>query len=95
MTAAGGGAAAAAAAIAEAVKASGAIVRVEGRDFENLVRRLEDPLVIHSQPGGMFSRKHQYLTAHSGFVFHARTDAPLSLPSGTATIQAKKIWVPE
>jgi hypothetical protein len=96
MSAAGGGAAAAAAAaIAQAVKASGAIVRIEARDFENLVRRLDEPLVIHSAPGGMFNRKHQYLTSCAGFVFHARTDAPLTLPHKTPTVTAEKIWTPE
>jgi len=96
MNAAGGGAAAAAAAaIAQAIKASGAIVRIEGRDFENLVRRLEDPLVIHSPPTGMFNKKHQYLTSCAGFVFHTRTDAPLTLPHKIPTVTAQKVWVPE
>ena len=95
MTAAGGGAAAAAAAIAQAIKASGAIVRIEARDFENLVRRLDEPLVIHSAPGGMFNRKHQYLTSCAGFVFHTRTDTALTLPHKIPTVTAEKIWTPE
>jgi hypothetical protein len=95
MSAGGGAAAAAAAAIVQAIKASGAIVRIEARDFENLVRRLDEPLVIHSPPTGMFNKKHQYLTSCAGFVFHTRTDTALTLPHRAPTITAEKIWVPD
>ena len=34
------------AAIAQAVKASGAIVRMEPNDFQQIVYRIEDPLIV-------------------------------------------------
>lgn len=92
--AAGGGAAAAAAAIAEAVKASGAIVRIEAKDLEDLVRRAPDRLLIHSPPRGMFSRNHRYLTSYRGFVFFAESREEIFLPRGVEVVTARQIWIP-
>ncbi len=54
-------AAVAAAAIANAIKASGAIVRVEPRDFQKIVERCEAPLVVIA-PGGFFRARHNDLS---------------------------------
>lgn len=89
----GAAAAAAAAAIANAVKASGAIVRVESRDFAAILSKADEPLVVCTQ-GGIFSTKYQYLTAYKGLIFHTKTQTPLCLPAGVETVQAKKIWIP-
>jgi hypothetical protein len=94
MSAAAGGAAAAAAAIANAVKASGVLVRIEPGDFEELVARAADVLVIHQDPRGLFQRKHRYLTHYRGFAFHAESDQPLFLPGGTEVVACKHIWIP-
>src|SRR5687767_77785 len=51
-----------AAAIANAIRASGVVVRVEPQDFVNILRRTEKPLVVYAQ-GGFFSTNHQYLTS--------------------------------
>ena len=45
------GAAAAAAAIAQAIKASGVLVRVSQADFESILNRSEKPLVITATGG--------------------------------------------
>lgn len=87
------GAAAAAAAIANAIKASGAIVRVDSRDFDVILDKASDPLVVCAQ-GGLFSTKYQYLTAYKGLIFYTKTRTPIELPTGTETIQAQKIWIP-
>jgi hypothetical protein len=50
-----GGAAAAAAAIAQAIKASGVIVRVESEDFLGILTRQREPLVVHAT-GGIYAR---------------------------------------
>lgn len=47
--AAAGAAAAAGAIVAQAIKASGAIVEVEPEDFQNLVNREEKPLIVVSR----------------------------------------------
>jgi len=89
--AAAGGAAAAA--IAQAIKASGAIVRVESADFETILARAENPLVVYSE-GGFFSTTYQYLTAYKGLAFYCKSSTPLVLPAKIETIRAKKIWIP-
>ena len=53
--------------IAQAVKASGAIVRVEPDDFLKILARSADPLVISAQ-GGYLSGGHDYLTSYKGLV---------------------------
>lgn len=88
-----GAAAAAAAAIAQAIKASGVIVRVESLDFLDIVERQQGPLVVHAT-GGFLSTNYQYLTSYKGLAFFTKSDVPLRLPNDTELVQAKKIWIP-
>ncbi len=80
-------------AVADAIKASGAIVRVEPGDFEAILERTEAPLVVAAE-GGVFKTKYHYLTAYRGLIFYTRTPMPLALPPKTELINAQKIWVP-
>ena len=84
---------AAAAAIAEAIKASGAIVRVGPRDFATILSRVDEPLVVIAE-GGFFLASYQYLTSYKGLVFFAKSRTPLDLPPKAEVIQAEKIWIP-
>jgi hypothetical protein len=93
MSAGAAGAAAAAAAIANAIKASGAIVRVEPHDFLGILQRQQGALVVHAI-GGFFKTTYQYLTSYKGLVFFTKAQAPLVLPSGIELVQAKEIWIP-
>ena len=96
MTVAGtGGAAAAgaAAAIAQAIKASGAIVRVKPDDFQRILDRQREALVIHA-PGGFFGSSHQYLTSYKGLTFFTKTKGRLPLPGDSELIESDKIWIP-
>jgi hypothetical protein len=93
MSAGASGAAAAAAAIAQAIKASGVIVRVEPADFLSILQRQRGPLVVHAT-GGFFSTNYQYLTSYKGLAFFTKSPDPLDLPSGTELVQAKAIWIP-
>jgi hypothetical protein len=88
-----GAAAGAAAAIADAIKASGAIVRLESTEFTAILSRAENPLVIYYE-GGVFSTNYQYLTSYKGFAFYTKSQTPLTLPAGTELVTAKKIWIP-
>ena len=77
-----GDAAAAAVETANAIKASGAVVRVEARDFEAILGKVEAPLVVHAE-GGVFSRKYHYLTSYKGLIFYTRdADAPAPAAEG-------------
>lgn len=88
-----GVAGAAAAAIAEAVKASGAIVRVKPHEFTKLVSRAEEPLVVVAT-GGFVRTNYQYLLSYKGFVFFTKSDQPLQLPGDAEVVRAVKIWIP-
>jgi hypothetical protein len=85
--------AAAAAAIAQAIKASGVIVRVSEEDFANILSKTERPLVICSM-GGLFSKKYRYMTSYKGFAFFTKCSAPFMFPPKVETIVAGKIWIP-
>jgi len=88
-----GGAAAAAAMIAQAIKASGAIVNVGPGDFEAIVARILEPLVVQAQ-GGFFSTNYQYLTSYKGLFFYTKSKEPLRFPDDTEFVTAKNIWIP-
>lgn len=91
--AAGAGAAAAAAAIAQAIKASGVIVRLDPEEFSKVLNRAKDPLVVIAR-GGWLAAKYQYLFSHKGLAFFAGSDTPITLPSGCEIVTAKKIFIP-
>jgi len=90
---ASGGVAAVAAAIAQAIRASGVLVRVSPEDFQKILRQVEQPLVIYTT-GGFFTSNHQYLTSYKGFAFFTKSATEIILPAGTETIVANKIWIP-
>ena len=84
---------AAAAAIANAIKASGSIVRVEPNTFADILRKVERPLIVYAQ-GGLFSGKHHYLTTYKGLTFFTKSGEQIDLPRGVEIIVANKIWMP-
>ena len=81
------------AAIAQAVKASGAIVRVEPEDFLKILSRTRDPLVVTAK-GGVFKANYQYLTGYKGLAFYTKSSSPLMLPGSAEVITSKQIWIP-
>ena len=93
MTAGAEGAAVAAAALAQAVKASGAIGRVEPLDFKTILWKNDSPLVVMAE-GGLFKRTYQYLSAYKGLIFYTISKEPLELGNRVELVQAKSIWVP-
>ncbi len=87
------GATAAAAAIAQAIKASGVIVRMEPDEFLNLLSRHRDVLVVQAT-GGVFSTNYQYLFSYKGLAFYTKSSDPLPMPAGTEVVVARSIWIP-
>jgi len=87
------GAAGAAAAVAQAIKASGVVVRVEPGEFLKIVGRAENPLVVVAQ-GGFFNRGYQYLASYKGLAFFTKSPDPLPLPPGAEIVEAGGIWIP-
>ena len=90
MAAAAGAAAAAA---ANAIKAAGAVIFVEPEEFQKILARVEEPLVVVAD-GGFFRHKYQYLTSYKGLIFFASSDETIPLPGDTVIVNAGKIWVP-
>ena len=85
--------AAGAAAVANALKAIGAIVCVEPQEFLGILERIEKPLVVHS-PSGLLT-KCKYLTNYKGLTFFTKSKDALLIPASVEMITAKKIAVPE
>jgi ketopantoate hydroxymethyltransferase len=97
MAAAGGaaaGAGAAAAAIANAVKASGVLVRLEAGEMQKVLARMDRPAVVVVSHTGVFTKKNQYLTSWRGLAFYCKTTQELPLPSCAEVVAAKTIWMP-
>ena len=82
-----------AAAIANAIKASGAVVRVRPEDFVNILRKVEKPLVIVAE-GGLISTNYQYLVSYKGFAFFTKSPTPIQFAKGVEIVVADKIWIP-
>ncbi len=87
------GAAAQAAAVAQAIKASGVLVRLKPADFMRLLNKQEEPLVVTAR-GGLFQARWQYLMPYRGLVFFAGSAEPVPLPGRAEVIEAQKIWIP-
>ena len=85
--------AAAHAAVANAIKASGVIVRMEPEDFFMILKKVENPLVVIGRSA--FRKHHQYLTSYRGIAFFTTSKQELVLPPRTEFIRAKSISIPE
>ena len=79
--------------IANAVKASGAIVSIESKDFQYILTKSEKPLVIVSELK-FFGTYYRYLTGYKGFVFYTKSRTPLDFGSNVELMTAKSIWIP-
>jgi hypothetical protein len=90
---AGGAAGAvAAAAIANAIKASGAIINVDPKDFLTIISKAKEPLVVMADKS--FWSDYKYLSSYKGLAFYAKSNEKISLPGNAELIVARKIWVP-
>lgn len=88
-----GAAGAAAAAIAQAIKASGVLVRLDPPEFLKIANRAPEPLIV-AATSGFFSRNYQYLMGYKGLAFHTKSDQPLPLPATAEVVAAVRIWIP-
>jgi hypothetical protein len=85
---------AAQAAIANAIKASGVVVRLEAGDFMAILKRIDEPLVVAGM-GGVFRKHFRYLTSYKGLAFFTTSETQLLFPSRVEMVRAKKIWIPD
>ena len=82
------------AAIANALKASGVVVRMEPGEWMSILKRVDNPIVVVA-PGGMFKSKYHYLTSYRGLAFFTKSPQALVLPGRAEVITAKSISIPE
>lgn len=82
-----------AAAIAQAIKASGVLIRVEAGEFLRIVKKQEEPLVVFA-PAGFFQRGWRYLTSYKGLAFHTKSADALPLPPRAEIVEARSISIP-
>ena len=87
------GGAAAAAAIANAIKASGVLVRVEPDEFRKVLGLTKEPLIVIA-PGGFFGKKYQYLMSYKGLAFFTKSNVALELPADAEVVNAGNISIP-
>ena len=83
----------AAAQIAQAVRAFGAIVKVEPDQFLKILNKSSEPLVV-SAPVGFWSSGFRYLTGYKGLIFFTTANHELPLPNDVELVVAKKIIIP-
>jgi hypothetical protein len=93
MSAAAAGGAGAAAVIAQAIKACGVLVQVETPEFQKIVDRQKEPLVITGE-GGFLTTTYKYLCSYRGICFYAQSTSPIHIPANADVIVANKIWMP-
>jgi hypothetical protein len=101
MSAGAGGAAGASAAsaavaaqvVANAVRAMGAIVKIEPDGFQSLWAKQKEPLIVCAV-GGFFTTSYQYLMPYRGLVFYTKSPYALNLPGNAEVVTAKAIWIP-
>ena len=82
-----------AAAIAQAIKASGVLVRLEPGEFLRILRQQDETLVVMA-PAGLFQRGWRYLTSYKGLAFHTKSRDPLPLPGRAEVVEARAISIP-
>ncbi len=85
---------AAAAAIAQAIKASGAIVRMDPNDFLQIVGRAEEPIVVLAISKIFGRTSYKYLTSYKGLAFYTKSPSQLPLSIRAELVHAKNIWIP-
>jgi len=93
MSGAAGASAAAAAARVQAIKASGAIVRVAEDDFKKLLVQNAHGLVVHATRW-LLGTRHVYVMGYQGLVFYTQTSDELHVPGTCQVVEASKVWTP-
>jgi len=88
-----GSSATGAAAVAEAIKATGAIIQVEAAVFAQLAAKEKKPLIVIAK-GGFMGKGFKYLMGCRGLIFFAKSSEHLLLPGDAEIISAGKIWLP-
>lgn len=77
-----------------AIKACGSIISIAEIEFQAIVARSENPLVVWAS-GGFFSTSYKYLTSYRGLTFFCKSKSEITFPQNVELINAKKISIPD
>lgn len=69
-----------AAQIQQAQKMNGVFVKIEPKEFQNMLNKQEGLMVIMTK-AGLFTDVFIYLTSYKGFVFYCKSKEQLTLPN--------------
>ncbi|MBI3820587.1 MAG: hypothetical protein HY286_17995 [Planctomycetes bacterium] len=93
MTGATAAAAAHHAAVLKAYRSMGIFVKIDSRDFLQLLERAEAPVVVHSR-FGFFTKKDRYIQSYKGFAFYTDVDQTLDLPKSCELVESQGSMLP-
>ena len=79
--------------LAQAVKATAGLIRIDAAEFQNILNRTENPIVVIAE-GGFFSKSTRYLTSYRGFILYTQTRDPLHIPGRAEILRARSLWLP-
>ncbi len=79
--------------IANAIKATGGIVKVDAETFGSILARSEKPVVV-TAPGGFLGRGYKYIMCYGGLYFYCTSKEEIQIPGAAEIIRAKTIWIP-
>jgi len=77
-----------------ALRMSGAFIRIDVQDFQNILHKAEGLLVIESKTG-IFSNTFLYLTSYKGFICYCKTKEQLGVPGSHEKIYASQVSLPQ
>lgn len=78
----------------QALKMSGAFIRIDVQDFQNILRKAENLLVIESKTG-IFSNSYMYLTSYKGFICYCKSKEQLAVSGSHEKITATHVSLPQ
>ncbi len=79
--------------IQNALRVNGAFVRLSPEDFQNLLNRSEDLIVVTSKTG-IFNNTYLFLTSYKGLIFYCKNKEQISIPSKHEKLHSESITLP-
>lgn len=77
----------------QAIKMNGVFVQITTSDFQNLLNKNENLMVVVSKTG-LFTTQYLHLTSYKGLVFYCKAKEPLSISYRHEVIQASSVFLP-
>ncbi len=77
----------------QAPRVFGTTVTVEPEDFQAILKKQDQPLVV-IQKWGFFVTEYRYLTSYKGLAFYTKSSEKLSLPPQTELVRASSMFLP-